>query len=80
MDFSDALTALKRGKKVSRGIWHASGDVHAGAVIELVGQHRAEGHDIMPMLMMSWPGSAVMRPFAGANWDLLAEDWEVTGE
>jgi hypothetical protein len=29
------------------------------------------------MLMVSYPDNNLLRPFSGANWDILEDDWEI---
>ena len=75
MDFSDALLAVKQGKKVRRRLW-ADLDGRIGEGIELVHPLLPDGRPVMPMLLCSKP-DGTMTLFAGSQWDLLAEDWEV---
>lgn len=79
MDFSDALRAAKEGKRVRRAIWKPGGERDFAAIlhIELVSVAAQDGRECMPQLLCQDPASGILRPFAGANWDLLAEDWEL---
>lgn len=36
-----------------------------------------DGRQCMEQLMIGYADSGILRPFAGANWDLLADDWEI---
>ena len=75
MDFTEALTAAKAGKKVRRALW---ADLPPyGAWMELATATTGDGREIMPQLVIGYPGGGILRPFAGANWDLLADDWEI---
>ena len=76
MNFSDALTAVKAGKRVRRAAWTGT---HRGLWLELVHPHLADGRVMMPAL--AEPGmNGTLRPFAAANDDLLADDWDVIGD
>jgi hypothetical protein len=71
--FEEALTAVKGGQRVRRKVW---ADFHRGLYLELV--HPVlpgDPRQLMPVLAV-W-ADGVLRPFAGANWDLLAGDWEI---
>jgi hypothetical protein len=63
MDFSDALRAVKDGRRVRRALWREL-DGRAGTWMELVPT------DQVP------DGAVVMVLFACGEWDILAEDWE----
>jgi hypothetical protein len=81
MDFSDALRAVKDGKKAARAVWASGTRPWYGATLELVQVISAnDGRYAMPVLMVSYPGEEILRPFSGANWDLLADDWEIVDE
>jgi hypothetical protein len=73
MDFSDALTELKAGRKVRRTAWAGT---HRGLTVELLRPNVADGRHLMPQLLVQ-DETGILRPFSGANWDLLADDWEV---
>jgi hypothetical protein len=77
MDFSAALAALKDGKNVRRQAWAGTmRGLYLMLAPELVETFKGDEATIMPqLLVMSQDG--VLRPFSGANWDLLAEDWEI---
>ena len=72
MDFADALSMVKQGGRVRREIWADMNRNHT-AVLVLA---KTDDPRFMPMLMIEY-GDGMLRPFAGANWDLLAEDWEI---
>jgi hypothetical protein len=75
MDFSDALSTLRQGGRVRRKMW--SGLWNSDVWLEIVPETREpdRGRVLTEQLMIVHP-DGVMRPFAGANWDLLADDWE----
>jgi len=76
MNFSEALTEIKAGKKVRRAAWDEGG-VLRGLTIELVQVVSAnDGRPVMPLLL-GQGRDGVLRSFAVAQWDLLADDWEV---
>lgn len=79
MDFSDALRAVRDGKKARRAVWASGRPDWRGIALELVQVIPAnDGRSVMPVLMISYPGNEQpLRPFSGANWDLLADDWEI---
>jgi hypothetical protein len=78
MDFSAALLAVKEGKRVTRTVWLDGQTSWKGAYLELVQVHASDGRTVMPVLMVGYLNEPrVLRPFSGANWDLLAEDWEI---
>lgn len=77
MDFSDALRAMKEGKSAYRRLWTARAEIKDLAVY-IVSIPDIHGHAVMPQLMTVSPEDGIMRPFAGAQWDLLADDWEIT--
>lgn len=70
MDFSDALRAVKDGKRVRRAVWHDNPD-RWGCWVEL-----ADVPPVGDVLLVGYVDGA-SRLFAGANWDLLADDWEI---
>lgn len=74
MTFEEILPAVKSGKKARRQIW-ARMPPHSSTVLELVHPSVPDGRQVMPILMLEYQG--VLRPFGGAIWDLLADDWEV---
>ena len=75
MKFSEVLEGLEQGRKFRRRFWTESGWV---VQLELVHFDDYQGIPVAPMLMIrrqqeeGW----IWRPFSGADWDLLAEDWE----
>jgi hypothetical protein len=78
MDFSEALTALKEGRKVRRAAWSGAGyNLHVILVPELTVQLQGDEATVMPQLLVMDGDSGMLRPFSGANWDLLADDWEL---
>lgn len=75
MDFSDALRKMKGGQKVRRvplwddrrqggGAWAKICPVAVDVIVA-------------DMIMVWVPSEAQFIPFAGSQWDLLAEDWEL---
>lgn len=73
MDFSDALRAVKDGRRVRRKLWREL-DGRVGAWLELVTADQVG--EVLACLIAEPDGSVVMRLFACAQWDILAEDWE----
>jgi hypothetical protein len=74
MSFSEALRALKHGKKLARAGWNGK-----GLWLEL---QRPDAHSKMtlPYIFMSYPDDAANTPGARVPWlasqtDMLAEDW-----
>jgi len=74
MSFSEALRALKHGKKLARVGWNGN-----GLWLEL---QRPDAHSKMtlPYIFMSYPDDAANTPGARVPWlasqtDMLAEDW-----
>lgn len=67
MDFSQALVALKSGKRVQRRIW-PDGD---HGYIELAD---LPGLDV-PVIVAVYSDYRVL--FACSQWDVLADDWEI---
>lgn len=70
MDFSEALRAVKNGQRVRRPFWTGRME---GRCLELVNVP-----PVGDMLLVAYT-DGVPRPFAGSNWDLLADDWEIDG-
>ena len=72
MDFSDALRAVRDGKKVTRPLWLEL-DGRVGSYIELA--------DIPPLgevlICQTTTGKAL---FACSQRDILAEDWEIVSD
>lgn len=75
MNFSEALTELRAGQKVRRALWSSTPMTRA-VHVELLEPELADGRALMPQLLVQ-SDDGILRPFSGANWDLLAEDWEV---
>ena len=75
MKFSEALELLQQGRRVRRRLWSGIG---WNVQLELVHLDDHQGIPVAPMLMSRYQeeGSWAWRPFSGANWDLLADDWE----
>jgi Protein of unknown function (DUF2829) len=78
MTFEDVLPAIKQGQRAHRRLWETSPEHESlrGMVLELVEPKAPDGRPMMPQLLVEGSGG-VLRPFAGANWDLLADDWEL---
>jgi hypothetical protein len=78
--FEEILSAVKGGRKARRALWAArSGymDGWDGLAVELVQPPPLpDGRPFMPQLVIQ-DEDGILRPFAGANWDLLAGDWEL---
>lgn len=72
MDFSDALREVKAGRRVAREMWTEV--PRYGRAVFLM--KFPEEMQVTDQLMMTCP-DGVIRPFAGANWDLLADDWNI---
>ena len=70
MDFSDALRAVRNGQRATRAIWARP---PLDGWLEL---QSFPGTQITDQLMIAYP-DGTRRPFAGANWDLLSDDWSV---
>ncbi len=74
MKFSDVLTGLEQGRKFRRRLWEVLGP----GWLELLHFGDHQGVPVQPLLMIcrqrqdGW----IWYPFSGANWDLLADDWE----
>ena len=74
MDFSDALRAVKNGKRVRRALWRQL-DGRAGAWMELM--QAGQLGDVLACAVTG-PGTVTtMVLFTGSQWDLLADDWEI---
>jgi hypothetical protein len=80
MTFEQVLPLVKQGHLACRRLWLDSGGYRAAMTLELVQPVLADGRPLMPQLVIN-STDGIVRPFGGANWDLLADDWElVTGE
>lgn len=75
MRFSEVLDLLQEGRKFRRRLWDETG---LPPQLELVHFDDYQGIPVMPMLMCRTRegGGWIWRPFSGANWDLVADDWE----
>jgi hypothetical protein len=74
MDFGAALTAMREGKAIRRPGWRglpSDTGIPFARIIQL------DDNRFEPMIIVSYPGRSVCRPFAGMQWDLLADDWEI---
>lgn len=69
MDFSDALTAVKSGSKITRTGWNGTGQWVA---LQVPDEHSKMGR---PYLYISPVGGGLV-PWLASQTDLLAEDWE----
>jgi len=67
VNFGEALTAVKAGSSVYRVAWR---DIGYEPVLRLQKEPFA-------LLVMDYPGRGPMSVFAGAQTDILAEDWEI---
>jgi len=76
MDFSDALRAMKDGKKVQRALWVENRNIYA-MIVEVTFRRGAASSPSEPQIVIGHPGQDVLRPFAGAQWDLLSDDWDI---
>jgi hypothetical protein len=77
VDFSEALRLVKDGRPVRRALWRDRPERGYGGFLELVQPAGLDGRGFMPQLVVVYLDDPVWRPFAGANWDLLADDWEI---
>ena len=70
MNFGDAISALKEGKRVSRTGWNGK-----GMWLEL---QRPDAHSKMtlPYIYMKTAQDACV-PWLASQTDMLAEDWEI---
>lgn len=77
MNFGDAITALKEGKKVRRGNWNGKNmwlllqvpDEHSKMTLPYIYMEYPKGHPAYP------EGSKV--PWLASQTDMLCEDWEI---
>ncbi len=74
MDFSEALAAAKNGKRVKRTVWTT---VFSGMWMEYALLHADGSGHAEPALIVHYQDDEVWHLFAGANWDLMADDWEL---
>jgi hypothetical protein len=73
MDFSDALIILKNGGKVARTLW-SDGRAHWDGSYVVLDTLPAP---FDPQLMVRYPDDRTPKLFTCAQWDIMAEDWEV---
>ena len=73
MDFSDALRAVKNGRRVRRALWREL-DGRAAAWMELVPTDQVG--EILACAVAEPDGGVMMVSWSRADWDILAEDWE----
>jgi hypothetical protein len=73
-DFSDALRAVKEGKRVRRALWQEL-DGRVGSWMELVPTDQVGEVLACPVAVPD--GGTVLLLFTCSQWDLLAEDWEI---
>jgi Protein of unknown function (DUF2829) len=80
MNFSEALVALKEGKRVYREIWNTERLFLSRLTVELVQPlPLPDGREFTPQLVVF--DGKLLRPFSGANWDILEEDdWRIAEE
>ena len=81
VDFSDALRAMKDGKKVQRALWAGNpetrfGDIYA-MIVEVTFRRGTVSSPSEPQIVIGYPDQDVLRPFAGTQWDILCDDWEI---
>jgi Protein of unknown function (DUF2829) len=75
MDFADAFRAMQNGGKVARAVWNDDrGGKWQGSYLSVV--EMPPPFDPPAQMMIRYSGKAVMRAFAGTQWDLMADDWE----
>ncbi len=84
MDFSDALRAMKDGKKVQRALWAENPETRFGNIyamlVEVTFRRGAISSPSEPQIVIGYPGQDVLRPFAGTQWDILSDDWEIVDD
>lgn len=73
MDFSDALREMKAGEKARRVIWRGN-SLYGPATMEIMTLTTPDGRPVQ-QLMVCRPGAVF--PFAGSQWDILSDDWEI---
>lgn len=73
MDFSNALDALKKGKKVSRAGWNGKG------LSVQIQRPDANSKMSLPYLFIEYPNGQRC-PWHASQTDILAEDWNVIPE
>jgi Protein of unknown function (DUF2829) len=77
MTFEEILPIVKAGGKAQRQVWAHEGGLPSrrNMILELVHPSAPDGRQVMPQLLIC-AADGVLRPFGGATWDLLADDWE----
>jgi hypothetical protein len=74
--FEEILPAVKAGGKAARAYW-AARPGWRGLAVELVQPPPLpDGREFMPQLAVEGE-DGILRPFSYADWDLLADDWEL---
>jgi Protein of unknown function (DUF2829) len=73
MNFGEALQAMKNGKKVRRQLWVDENAPWRGIYAAIMTMPAP----FEPQIVVGYPGKDELRPFAGSQWDLLSEDWEI---
>jgi hypothetical protein len=77
LSFSDALDALKAGKRVRRAYWGQRAPRQVGLHLILVPEHRDDERVVLPCLTLVDPATGTSCAFTSPNWDLLADDWKI---
>jgi hypothetical protein len=73
VDFSDALRAVKAGRRVRRALW-AELDGRIGSWVELILTDQVG--EVLACPVTEPDGSVVMASWGRSDQDILAEDWE----
>jgi len=73
VNFSEALRHIRSGKRVRRALWGTPEYSADGKWLELATLRDEQGNS-EECLVVRFPDGS-FRLFAGANWDLIAEDW-----
>ncbi len=76
MDFSDALDAMKDGKRVRRALWTNPGYVYQ-ATMEITVLSAEDGARMRQVIVRRTDGTVFA--FGGSQDDILADGWEVAG-
>lgn len=77
MNFSQALEALKQGKKVKRAIWGGYWYLKSNVVVDVIPGESMDSVGVVRTLIVAKlkdGGYAPATPYQG---DILAEDWEI---
>jgi hypothetical protein len=87
MNFGDAITALKEGKKVARAGWDGKGmwlvlmpnlTVPSGMVNERTRKHVPTGYLNCGAYIVMWTAQGTWQPgWLASQPDMLSEDWEI---